>query len=219
MIKELEEVLSKLQDENVIIGADMNAHRVRWGYRTNNNRGGYQVDNFIAEKNLQLLNSPGAEPTFQRHNAEGWSALTLASNPTLVNMCDWEVKENESFSDHNFIKIIIRSETHILSYLRFKTKFGGHKKFHTHFKEEINKLLEIIHNADTIKDLNATTEKLQLEILDSCLLSYKIKEIPKTLNISWWNQSLEIKKKELNAMRRRVKKSTGETREHYQKVY
>ncbi|GBM79760.1 hypothetical protein AVEN_229687-1 [Araneus ventricosus] len=30
MIKELEEALSKLQDENVIIGADMNAHCVRW---------------------------------------------------------------------------------------------------------------------------------------------------------------------------------------------
>ncbi|GBM10789.1 hypothetical protein AVEN_168-1 [Araneus ventricosus] len=87
MIKELDEELSKLQDENVIVGADINAHCIRWRYQTNNNRG-YQVENFIAEKNLQLLNSPGAEPTFQRHNAEGWPDLTLESNPTLANMCD-----------------------------------------------------------------------------------------------------------------------------------
>ncbi|GBN76929.1 hypothetical protein AVEN_200072-1 [Araneus ventricosus] len=33
MINELEEALSKLQDENVIVGADMNEHCVRWGYR------------------------------------------------------------------------------------------------------------------------------------------------------------------------------------------
>ncbi|GBN61171.1 hypothetical protein AVEN_11216-1 [Araneus ventricosus] len=70
-----------------------------------------------------------------------------------------------------------------------------------------------------MKDLDAATEKIQLEILDSSLHSYKIRKIPATQNISWWNQSLEIKKKELNALRRRVKKSTGETREHYQKVY
>ncbi|GBM31797.1 hypothetical protein AVEN_56902-1 [Araneus ventricosus] len=107
MIKKLEESHYKLRDENVIIGADMNAHCVHWGYRTNNNRG-YQVENFIAEKNLQLLNSPGAEPAYQRHNAEVWPDLTLESNSTLTNMCDWEVMENESFSDHNFIKIIIK---------------------------------------------------------------------------------------------------------------
>ncbi|GBM65021.1 hypothetical protein AVEN_68944-1 [Araneus ventricosus] len=182
----------------------MNAHCVRWGCRTNNNRG-YQVENFIAEKNLQLLNSPGGEPTFQRHNAEGWPDLTLASNPTLANMCDWGVMENESFSDHNFIKIIIKSEMHILSYLRLRTKFGGYKKFYNNFTEKkIHKLLEIIHNADTIKDIDAATEKIQLEILNSCLHSYKIRKIPTTSNISWWNQSLEIKKKELNALRRKA---------------
>ncbi|GBL80653.1 hypothetical protein AVEN_225313-1 [Araneus ventricosus] len=190
MIKELEEALSKLQDENVIIGADINAHCVRWGYRTNNNRG-YQMENFIVEKNLQLLNSPGAEPTFQHYNAEDWPDLTLASNPILANMCDWEVLENESFSDHNFIKIIIKSETPILSYLRFKKKFGGHKKFYIHFKEKIHKLLEIIHNADTIKDLDAATEKLQLEILDSCVHSYYIsknkKIIRKTVTLNKQN--------------------------------
>ncbi|GBL92880.1 hypothetical protein AVEN_54547-1 [Araneus ventricosus] len=32
MMKKLEEALSELQDENVIIGPDMNAHCVRWGY-------------------------------------------------------------------------------------------------------------------------------------------------------------------------------------------
>ncbi|GBM19834.1 hypothetical protein AVEN_86170-1 [Araneus ventricosus] len=82
MIKSLVEALSKLQDENVITGADMNAHCVRRGYRTNNIRG-YQVENFISEKNLHCLNSPGSEPTVQRYNAEEWSDLTLASNPTL----------------------------------------------------------------------------------------------------------------------------------------
>ncbi|KAF8777114.1 hypothetical protein HNY73_014035 [Argiope bruennichi] len=50
-IKDLEEVHTKLQNENLIIGADMNAHIFRWGYRANNNRG-YQVENFLAEKNL-----------------------------------------------------------------------------------------------------------------------------------------------------------------------
>ncbi|GBO04524.1 hypothetical protein AVEN_204947-1 [Araneus ventricosus] len=134
-------------------------------------------------------------------------------------MCDWEVMGNKSFSDHNFIKIVIKSETPILSYLRFKTKFGGHKKFKIHLKAKIHKLLEIIHNSDTRKDLDGTTEKLQLEILDSCLHTYKIRKIPTTTNISWWNQSLEIKKKELNALRRLVKKKTGETHEHYQKMY
>ncbi|GBM57987.1 hypothetical protein AVEN_162168-1 [Araneus ventricosus] len=67
--------------------ADMNALCARWGYRTNNNRG-YQVENFITEKDLQLLNSPGAEQTFQRYNAEGWPDITLALTPTLANMCD-----------------------------------------------------------------------------------------------------------------------------------
>ncbi|GBM41109.1 hypothetical protein AVEN_63302-1 [Araneus ventricosus] len=154
---------------------------------------------------------------------KGGLILLCHLSPDLItrpkaNMCDWEVMENESFSDNNFIKIIIKSETHILSYLRFRTKFGGHKKFYNHFKENIHKLLEIIYNAGTIKYLDAPTEKNQLEILDSCLHSYKIRKIPTTPNISWWNQSLEIQKKELNALSR-VKKSTGETREHYQKLY
>ncbi|GBM44776.1 hypothetical protein AVEN_164931-1 [Araneus ventricosus] len=67
--------------------------------------------------------------------------------------------------------------------------------------------MDIIHNADTIKDLDAATENLQLEILDSCLHSYNIRKIPTAPNISWWNQSLEIKKNELNTLRRRVEKS------------
>ncbi|GBM85712.1 hypothetical protein AVEN_163044-1 [Araneus ventricosus] len=62
-------------------------------------------------------------------------------------------------------------------------------------------------------------KKIQLEILESCLHYYKIRKIQTTPNISWWNQRLEIKKKELNALKRRVKKSTGVTRDHYQKVY
>ncbi|GBM30684.1 hypothetical protein AVEN_259556-1 [Araneus ventricosus] len=144
-IKELDEALSKLQDENVIIGADMNAHCVRWGYRTNNNRG-YQVENFMAEKNLQLLNSPGAEPTFQCHNEEGWSDLTPASNTTPANICDWEVMENESFSDHNFI-YKIRNTYPLLSQIENKFGFSEGKSIN----HALRKLLDVIEDAKKLE--------------------------------------------------------------------
>ncbi|XP_035220296.1 uncharacterized protein LOC118193330 [Stegodyphus dumicola] len=89
-----------------IIGGDFNAHNVIWGYRDTTPKG-HEMENFMANNNLHLHNSPGAQPTFDNSYHKGWPDLTLLTSDIVNNIYSWTVMDDESNSDHKYIHFLI----------------------------------------------------------------------------------------------------------------
>ncbi|GBN08415.1 hypothetical protein AVEN_84241-1 [Araneus ventricosus] len=134
----------------------------------------------------------------------------MVSNHSLAAICEWDVLEEESYSDHKFVKICINSNISSLSFARFKTAHGGHCKFVNLFKSKVQALRNLISNSSNEEELNETTRTIQLEIPITCKQVYKIKRNPLIPNVTWWNRVLQIKKQELKALARCLQKSRGE---------
>ncbi|GBO07261.1 hypothetical protein AVEN_23141-1 [Araneus ventricosus] len=63
-LQEIQEIISSLPEEKIIIGADLNGHNTLWDYRSNNNRGKDILD-FTLANNLNIINKPYTLPTFR----------------------------------------------------------------------------------------------------------------------------------------------------------
>ncbi|GBL78013.1 hypothetical protein AVEN_180184-1, partial [Araneus ventricosus] len=56
------------------------------------------------------------------------------------------------------------------------------------------------------EEFNETNRTIQLEIHKTCKQVDKIKRNPLIPNVTWWNRDLQIKKRELKALARRLQK-------------
>ncbi|GBM54060.1 hypothetical protein AVEN_220618-1 [Araneus ventricosus] len=135
----------------------MNAHSTLWGYPNDSPRGNAMED-FISSTNLHLLNVKDAGPTFQQPNAKGWPDLTLSIGQHLSNSTSWEVLEDVSFSDHNFIKIQLNIKVQSHSYTMFKTAYGCHNKFIQNFKPKVNSIQQEINFCNSKEDVDKVTQ-------------------------------------------------------------
>ncbi|GIY57505.1 putative RNA-directed DNA polymerase from transposon X-element [Caerostris darwini] len=85
-------------------------------------------------------------------------------------------------------------------------------------KKEIN-LISTLNNVSNGSQLNKATHILQKNIVKASSKAYRIKTIVKNKPLTWWNPQLEIRKKQLNALRRKMQKSEGVEKENYTSVY
>ncbi|GBL99275.1 hypothetical protein AVEN_177310-1 [Araneus ventricosus] len=134
--QDLANLLTKIGPEKALIGADMNAPSTLWGY-ANNSPSGNIMEDLISGLNLHLLNEKNSEPTFQRRNAKGWPDLTLVKGVQLARTASWKVRDELSSSDHKYIHTQLGISVQNHTYTRFKTAYGGHRKFSMHFRKEI----------------------------------------------------------------------------------
>ncbi|GBN07604.1 hypothetical protein AVEN_79178-1, partial [Araneus ventricosus] len=210
------QLIHSLQGEDFLLGADLNAHSQTWGYSNTDTRG-EKVSDFISSINGHLLNTKDAPPTFIQRDSKGWPDLSIASSSVLAVNSDWQVLDNiESYSDHKIISITINKDQHILKYNRFKTIFGGHKKFSTILKSKAHSILKRISDTVHPEDIDDLTVFIQQELNFACRKAYKLKKTPTTPTISWWNSNLETKKKEITALKRRAERSNGLVKTHFE---
>ncbi|GBM93049.1 Putative protein in type-1 retrotransposable element R1DM [Araneus ventricosus] len=215
-LDETHQLIHSLQGEDFLLGADLNAHSQTWGYSNTNTRG-EKVSDFISSINGHLLNTKDAPPTFIKRDSKGWPDLSIASSSVLAVNSDWQVLDNiESYSDHKIISITINKDQHILKYNRFKTIFGGHKKFSTILKSKAHSILKRISDTVHPEDIDDLTVFIQQELNFACRKAYKLKKTPTTPTISWWNSNLETKKKEITALKRRAERSNGLVKTHFE---
>ncbi|GBO12315.1 Putative protein in type-1 retrotransposable element R1DM [Araneus ventricosus] len=208
-------LISSLQGEDYLIGADVNAHHKHWGYENEDNRGD-RMENFLSSINAFLLNTPGAPPTFNQRDTKGWPDITFVSSTDLAQNTNWQVLEDiVSCSDHKFISICLNKEQHILQYNRFKTKYGGHLKLKRIITSQADEINRRILQTTTSEELDETTIYLQQKINNACRATYKFKKTPVTPTIVWWNQQLEIQKQEIKALNRRIQKTTDQEKISY----
>ncbi|GBN07797.1 Putative protein in type-1 retrotransposable element R1DM [Araneus ventricosus] len=216
--QDLANLLTKIGPEQALIGADMNAPSTLWGYANNSHRGNIMED-LISGLNLHLLNEKNSEPTFQRRNANGWPDLTLVKGVQLARTASWKVRDELSSSDHKYIHTQLGMSVQNHTYTRFKTAYGGHRKFSMHFKKEIPQVQQQLHDCNTREQLDETTSLLQRVIFRCCQKAYKLKKVKQSTKVTWWTQELEIKKKEVRAVQKRANNTTGMEQTRYQLLF
>ncbi|GBO31611.1 hypothetical protein AVEN_123558-1 [Araneus ventricosus] len=84
-----------------------------------------------------------------------------------------------------------------------------------HLGQKTKQQVQQIEESNTKDHLLKATEELQKAIFAACRKAYKIKKFKLKINNSWWNQNLQIKKKELQALKRRTNKSEDDIKLKY----
>lgn len=99
----LRHVLRSLTGRKTIIGADVNASSTLWygKFRYTDTDRRCAIEDFIAEMNLSIHNTPDAPPTFCSPLGESSIDVTLSSADVRLNR--WRVLPDASCSDHRLI--------------------------------------------------------------------------------------------------------------------
>ncbi|XP_026479806.1 uncharacterized protein LOC113386230 [Ctenocephalides felis] len=119
----------------VAIAGDFNAWAVDWGSRKTNARGKALLEAFNA-LDVVLLNS-GDKPTFEKGSASSIIDLTFVSNSLVRGICNWEVLDIYTASDHNAIIWEISTDRNIRRHAKISKAIGQSVHWWT---EEISSL-------------------------------------------------------------------------------
>ena len=164
------------------------------------------------------------------HNRQGKSNidLTIVNNPLLKELRNCEIWGKESCSDHSIIKFYIgqcskparQHKFHGTRYIiseQYYDRFDNLKKLAaTKFQMNNIKDLsgmdnEIATHVKTTRDVEDAVDTLQEAITVACNKSFKTVQTTqkwtKQKSVAWWTQELTIKRKRLNAMRRRFQRT------------
>jgi hypothetical protein len=203
---------NSIVNQNLIISGDFNARSPLWSYSFEDKRG-YEIIETCFKFDLCLQNNPNSEPTY-RHtslNNIGWPDLTI-TNLKNISLENWTVEDTYNNSDHQYISFKLNFNSEIEKNLstRFQTKYGKHKKFRKNLKPHINtiknQLIESQRTKDTNK-LDAATNKLIMEIQESCKKSYKLKNNNIKIKFKWWTPKLASQRNQQTSIKKKIKKN------------
>ncbi|KAH8292675.1 hypothetical protein KR054_001639, partial [Drosophila jambulina] len=178
-------------DQQLIVGADANAHHCVWGSPDINDRGESLLD-FIITTNLSIANV-GEEHTFVGPTSSNVLDLTLVRGQVTI-VSEWRVLERLSFSDHKYIQFQYEFE-HSLKPAVFRnprnTNWGKFKKTIT------TKLSASPGRVKSAEDIEKSLETLSKELLDAYHASCPISEARKRTKPPWWNRDLSFQRNKL----------------------
>jgi hypothetical protein len=137
----------------------------------------------VASNQLHIINEERHLTTFQNSRGERNIDLIIANNKMLPNIQDWDISEEESASDHNFIKFNINSDNAEVivpseSEQRLRIKEHQHTKFFEKFQhiaavmfqikdralreEELDEVMS--QSIEETSDIRESTKKLEKAI-------------------------------------------------------
>lgn len=211
----LNELISNISHEYVIIGGDFNAKSSIWGGENTDQRGEELIE-FMLNNNLNTLNNNTSLPTFETINGKSWVDITLASINLLSEVVFWKVLETESLSDHRYIFFSLFHEK--IKPVKRLTKKGEILL--------LNRLKEDRWLKQT--GLSPINSLFQLKVIISIFYhkfnAYRKKYMrnvkAKHKPHPWWNAELEIMRKKVRALRRRYQRCKNATlRTTFKKAY
>jgi hypothetical protein len=99
----MDEIMSFINRGRIFIAADCNARSKTW-YDVLTNSRGRKLEEYIASKQLHIINEISERSTF--HNSWGSSNidLTITNGKLISDVIGWEISSEESLSDHNYLK-------------------------------------------------------------------------------------------------------------------
>lgn len=197
-------VLRSLVGQKVIIGADVNASSTLWygKYRSNDRERRCSVEDFIAEMNLSIHNTPDAPPTFCSPMGESSIDVTLSSGDVRINR--WRVLPDASSSDHRLIAYEFMSGTatdsHRMIHNNFRYKCRGANwdffgaLFAAHAKDFTRKNLSAEQSAEIMSD--TFTYCADVAIGRGAVTN--------TRRCDWWNDKLVELRRRFRRARRKL---------------
>ena len=100
---------------SLIVGMDSNAHSTMWSSPETNQRGS-EIETYIIRNNLNILNRGNVPTFYTRRGARDIKShidLSIANQNAArtLELDDWRVDENHSFSDHRYIEFNMSDKT------------------------------------------------------------------------------------------------------------
>jgi hypothetical protein len=167
---------------------------------------------FLSSHGLLSINEKDG-PTYSGPTGESWIDITVSTSELAHKIQNWRVSEENKLSDHNLILFSLRTQNHASNLnrttshptRRFATQAGNWKQFQLKVLQHRQQWVDIINNTTTKENLDTaiTTIWDDLgEINKTCFPPF----LPKTKYFPWWSPKLNALKKQVNALRRRVKR-------------
>ena len=192
----------------ILIGMDSNCHCQLSGSESNNKRGDI-LEEFIATNEL-IVKNVGTKPTFVNTRSQTIIDVTLTSMVLDDYLKDWEVLDQDFFSDHKMINY------HLTIGKQKKTLKRNYNKANWPLFKNILEKTEwscpTVWNSDTIEQQTSLfNEDITMALDKSCPLRLTT---PKKKAVHWWTEDIAKKKKEVRLLYKL--KSTGKaTHEEY----
>ena len=223
----------------VLFATDSNARSTMWHDKLTNTRGRI-LEEFLTSKQLYIVNKDSNNTTFRNSLGTSDIDLTIISTHLLNNVTGWTICDQESISDHNFIKFDIKQSrdtlhSEIIPKWLYKTNKESCTKFLANFHRILKNKFQIQHIDTSVEDLDDTLcsllnkdtdvekriDDFSESIITACNLSCnRYRTTKKTAthkSVPRWTTDLTVKRKRTNALRKlyqRTKNNVelGETR-------
>ena len=203
--KEFMKIVQYATNNNLplIIGCDTNGHHQMWGSKTNNKRG-INLAEYILKVNMQSINE-GNCPTFISANGETIIDVTFTSTNIVNKIKYWHVANEETLSDHKYIKFIVSSETEPM-----EPHFNPRKTNWDKYREIMKRTIPLSNPFPT------STDELEKDVynLTSVMHTAFVKSTHTNRNnkvkkhkSKWWTTELAMLKRSTNRALRRFNKN------------
>lgn len=189
-----------LNNLQILIGADANAHHTAWNSSDINQRGEYLLD-FIISNNLEILNR-GTKPTFQTRNRQERIDVSLASFGISSQICNWRVDDEPSLSDHKYIQMEIKRID--------KPERVYRNPRNTNWEKYRQDLSLNLTNIKTVTKTITDIEEVCLQLQEAIQTSYHencAETRQTTSKQKWWNANLEKLRKNTRKLFNKAKKT------------
>ncbi|KAE9523227.1 hypothetical protein AGLY_016374 [Aphis glycines] len=200
----LGDVLDRI-NQDVLIGADVNAHSPQWFSRPGNNSGsarGTHVESLIAEKHLTVHNQPGHIDTYERPGMGSSNIdVTLTRGGSLANsISEWEVLDVTD-SDHRTIRFKIHVGSGPEGPTVGKSRFNVRKADWDRFRLVLAQ--KVFGDPETmVGDCGRIAESLTRALEQAMEASMPRSRKSGRTKPPWWDAGLEESKRRLNNFRR-----------------
>ena len=161
-----------LVNHNLLITGDFNGHSPSWGYADLNSRG-EQIEDWMIENDLILINRPDDQPT---HLSRTWKTLSTPdlaiASEDIQKICDREVHTQLGGSDHLPVLLKVTLTEHTTS--QKKEPSWNYKKANWLKFQNLTYMLCRELDTDNSKNINASVQQLT-----ECILQAAKQAIPR----------------------------------------
>jgi len=207
--------LTAVKPTNFIWGLDANSKHSTWFSTITDNRGKTLVD-FLLLHGLITANEKDS-PTYCGPNGESWIDMRVTTIKSAQKVQSWRVSEECTLSDHSLILFALTIEKNknlnrtAGDYTRnCATQIGNWNLFQTMAEKCGIKWRDWINSAIIKEKLDNSITELWSNLGEAgkeCFPPF----LPKSKYAPWWSPNLNALRKQVNTLKRRVKRSKNQT--------
>lgn len=204
----LSQISDKIEEQGqrrILLAGDFNAKSEAWGSMANCPRGTKLLE-LLAQHNLTILNT-GGKPTFERRDQESHIDITACGSDLVHRIEKWQVLEEESMSDHNYIYLTIKEDKaarKIQKRARINPRMLDMKIFVRQLRQSTENEGADAGMSQIIEHIQEASKSAESKIPPA------VQEKPP---VYWWNEELSEKRKTTSKVKRRLSRERTKIKE------